>query len=119
MHRRHQALKRQQKQIAMQRIETLECLAEAKAIAGDLSLAQRYLQLARSIATRLVVPVPSSVRRRVCRQCGAYLLPGVSSRTRIHRGRIIVYCTHCHAYSRYPLHYKTSRSKTPQTTGNQ
>lgn len=119
MHRRHQALKRQQKQIAMQRIETLERLAEAKAVAGDLLLAQRYLQLARSIATRLVVPVPSSVRRRVCRQCGAYLLPGVSSRTRIHRGRIIVYCTHCHAYSRYPLHHKTSRPLSVQSSEGQ
>ena len=114
MYRKHQARKQQQKQIAVQRIGTLERLAEGKALAGDVVLAQRYIHLARRIATRMVVPVPSSVRRRVCRQCGAYLLPGVSSRTRIHRGRIIVYCTQCHAYSRYPLHHKTIRPRTVQ-----
>ena len=119
MYRKHQARKRQQQQIAVQRIDTLERLAEAKALAGDFVLAQRYITLARNIATRLVVSVPSSVKRRVCRQCGAYLLPGVSSRTRIHRGRIIVYCTTCHAYSRYPLHHKAIRPQTAQPPGDQ
>ena len=106
MRYQHQARKRQQKDIAVQRIATLERLAEAKAQDGDLALAQRYIEHARRISTRLVVPLPSSVKRRTCRHCGHYLHPGVSSRTRISRGRIILYCTQCHEYSRYPLHHK-------------
>jgi ribonuclease P protein subunit RPR2 len=111
MPRMHQARKRQQKTIASQRIEQLTRLAEHQALNGDLELAQRYLEHARNIATRVVVPLPAMVKRRVCKNCGTYLLPGVTSRTRVHRGRIIHCCLHCGAYSRHPLHQKTIKSR--------
>jgi len=113
MRHRYQERKRQQKTIAMQRIQHLSRLAETQALKGDLALAQRYIELARRIATRIVVPLPSSVKRRVCKNCGTYLLPGSTSRTRIHRGRIVLYCTRCGAYSRYPLHHKTVKTRPP------
>ncbi len=103
---RHQARKHQQRTIATRRIQQLSRLAEAQAQAGNLEVAQRYIELARGIATRVVVPLPSAVKRQVCKHCGAYLLPGSTSRTRIHRGRIILYCTRCGAYRRHPLHHK-------------
>ena len=91
------------KKIALSRIQRLFKLAEQRALCGQMNLANRYVFLARKISMRYLVPIPKEFKRCFCKHCYCYLLPGVSGRMRIHRGKIVVFCFHCKKYTRMPL----------------
>lgn len=93
-----------QKQIALNRINQLFSLAEEYALAGKMSFANRYVQLARRISMRYLVPIPKEWKRCFCKHCYRYLLSGVSGRVRINKGKLVMYCSHCKRYTRMPLH---------------
>lgn len=95
-----------QKTIASQRITYLFTLAESYARQGKLALANRYVELARKISMKYLVPIPGEFKRRFCTHCYHYLLPPMTCRVRIHRGMIITYCHSCKKYSRIPLHHR-------------
>lgn len=95
--------KKNQKTIAKRRIKRLFSLAEQNALANKLSLANRYVELARSISMRCLTPIPKEYKHCFCKHCYSYLLPGVTSRMRIHRGKIVIYCSSCRRYMRVPL----------------
>jgi len=96
--------KKQQKAIAAHRIEWLFHLAEQAAFEGKLHRADRYVELARKISMRYLVPIPKEFKRRFCTHCYRYLLPGITCRVRISRGMIITYCSQCKSYTRIVLH---------------
>lgn len=88
--------------LARERIEIL--FREAEALHGiDPSLSDRCVAIARRIAEKHRVRIPRQLRRRFCRRCGAFLVPGVSSRVRIYRGRVIVTCLRCGNIRRFRL----------------
>lgn len=96
---------RQTEQIAMERVRTLFRLAE-ETFPSDPAQAQRYVNLARKIAMRTRLRLPRDLRRRVCRRCKAYLVPGATSRTRIRQQRephVAITCLRCGATARIPL----------------
>jgi ribonuclease P protein subunit RPR2 len=95
--------KKIQKTIASSRINNLFSLAEKYALSGRLNLANRYVDLARKISMRYLVPMPKEFKRRFCKHCYQYLLPHVTCRIRIHRGKLIIYCNNCKRYTRIPL----------------
>jgi ribonuclease P protein subunit RPR2 len=95
--------KKMQKIIAKGRISKLFILAEENALSGELNLSNRYVELARKISMRNLAPIPKKYKRRFCKHCYKYLLPNVTCRVRIHRGKIIVYCHNCRKYTRIPL----------------
>jgi ribonuclease P protein subunit RPR2 len=95
--------KKIQKTIAISRINKLFLLAERYALSGRLNLANRYVELARKISMRYLVPMPKEFKRRFCKHCYKYLLPHVTCRVRIHRGRLVIYCHNCKRYTRIPL----------------
>ena len=91
--------------IAQERVKTLFNLAE-QAFRENPQQAQRYVELARKIAMRARIRLPRELRRRVCRRCNAYLVPGATSRTRIRQERephVAVTCLRCGAVTRIPL----------------
>ena len=90
-------------QIARERIDILMREADQAALAGRMELADRYVDLARRVGMRYNVRVPTTYRRRFCRGCYRYLQPGVSSRTRLSRGRVVTTCLRCGHVSRIPL----------------
>ena len=92
--------KKIQKQIALSRIKRLFLLAENNALSGNLTIANRYVTIARKISMKYLVPVPKEFKHRFCKHCYFFLLPYVNSRYRVHRGRLIVYCNNCKRYSR-------------------
>jgi len=108
MSRRRPQEKKMQKTIASQRISYLFALAELCAREGKLALANRYVELARKISMKYLVPIPVEFKRRFCTHCYQYLLPATTCRVRIHRGMIITYCHSCKKYSRMPLHHRKS-----------
>ena len=94
--------------IASERIELLMREADNAALGGRMDLADRYVDLARRIGMRYNVSVPTAFRRRLCRGCYHYLLPGVTSRTRLNRGRSVTTCLRCGHITRIPLIVRTS-----------
>lgn len=95
--------KKNQKATAKKRIQKLFSLAEKKAFSGDLNLANRYVQIARKISMRYLIPIPNEFKHRFCKHCYYYLLPDQNCRVRIHRGKLIIYCHNCNKFTRIPL----------------
>ena len=95
--------KKKQKSIAKSRIKRLFMLAEEYALSNRLSLSDRYVFLARKLSMRYLVPIPIKYKRRFCKHCYSYLLPGNNCRVRIQRNRVITYCNNCKKYSRIPF----------------
>ena len=96
--------------IPEERIRTLFKQAEST-YPTDPQRAQRYIDLARKIGTRNRTHLPRDLRRRVCRNCKAYLVPGANSRTRIRQRRephVAITCLSCGHVTRIPLRRKTT-----------
>ncbi|HEC89486.1 MAG TPA: hypothetical protein ENI44_02760 [Thermoplasmatales archaeon] len=92
-----------QKKIARSRINKLFKMAEEKALKGDLKLANRYVEIARRISMRTLTRIPKKYKHRFCKHCYSYLLPGVTCRIRINRGKIVTYCYNCKRFIRRPF----------------
>jgi len=63
--------------IAAERIVRLFDLAE-ESFDNDSGLSKRYVFLARKIGMRHRVGLPPHRKRKVCKRCGTYLVPGAS-----------------------------------------
>lgn len=94
--------------IARQRIQKLFFLAR-EAYHEDLSLAQRYVDMARKIAMTAKIRLPREYRCQVCRHCKSFILPGVSCRVRTKHQRephMVITCLKCGKPMRIPLERK-------------
>jgi ribonuclease P protein subunit RPR2 len=107
MAKRKKRDKKIQKIIVNKRINKLFSMAEQRALSGNLILADRYVKIARKLAMRNLVQITREHKRRFCKHCYCYLLPHVTCRIRIHKGKLVVYCYNCEKYIRFPL--KNSR----------
>ena len=90
------------KEIANQRIKELFEEAE-KIFDKNKKLANRYVELSRKIAMKLNLRMPKKYKRRFCKHCYSYLKNGVNARTRVNKGRVIIYCLECKKYMRIPI----------------
>lgn len=90
------------RKIARERIGLLFRLAD-EVVSVDPALADRYVDLARRIAMKQRIRLDRELRRRFCHHCYRFLVPGVNMRVRVHRGRVVITCGHCHRQTRYPL----------------
>jgi ribonuclease P protein subunit RPR2 len=109
MSRRTSKDKKIQKIIARKRIDKLFQLAEQSALSDKLQLSNRYVDLARRISMRYLVSIPKEYKRRYCKHCYYYLLPDITTRIRIKKGKIVILCKNCQKYTRIPL--KNSKKK--------
>ncbi len=87
--------------MAEQRIRRLFELAE-KAYPERPDLAKRYAAIARRISMRHRVSIPRELKKRVCKKCGAFLVPGGNCRVRLDGRNAIITCLECGALKRYP-----------------
>lgn len=93
------------KDLARQRIARMFKFA-MEAVKTDPALANRYVEIALRISMRTRVRIPRDLKRMVCRDCGALLLPGITSRVRVRQGRqphVSVTCLSCGRVKRYQL----------------
>jgi len=93
------------KRIALQRVHTLFRLAK-KVVHEEPELAQRYVEIARKIAMRTRVRLPTEHRRSICRYCKGFILPGVNCRVRIQARRkphMVITCLLCGKNMRIPI----------------
>jgi len=68
--------KNQVKEIALERIWRLFELAGKEYGKGNKELANRYVGLARKIGTRNRAVVPTELKQKFCKKCGAFLKKG-------------------------------------------
>ncbi|MGD1004362.1 MAG: ribonuclease P protein component 4 [Methanoregulaceae archaeon] len=88
------------KKIAHERIDRL--FAQARDVfSSHPEWSNHYVELARRIAARQRVRIDHDFRRQFCRHCSSYLVPGNTSRVRIHRGIVVVTCLSCGKRRRY------------------
>lgn len=92
---------RNKKEIVKERIKKLFKEAK-KAFRKDKKLANRYVKLARELAMKYRVKLPRELKRKFCKHCYSYLVPGENCRIRTRDNKVIYYCMECKKYMRYP-----------------
>jgi len=95
------------KDLAVQRIKRLFELAEDEHKLYP-KRSNRYVSLARKIGMRYRVRMPRELKRRMCKHCHSYLVPGSSARVRLRGRYVTVTCLICNKQMRYPYKYKDS-----------
>ncbi len=99
-----------QKRIAKERINILMKKAEEFALKKP-QYSRRYVQMALKIAMRYNLSIPDEFRKRFCRKCHSFLVPGSNStvRTSSRQKAVITKCLNCGHVMRYP--YRKEKSK--------
>lgn len=92
--------KQKNKDIASLRIEELFEQA-AKWQKESQKKSDNCVNLARKISLKYKVPFSKAQKIRFCKKCSSFLTPGINSRTRVNKGRIIVLCQNCNNIMRY------------------
>jgi len=101
MKRKYKTKPSEQRRIALERINILFEQAK-KAFKKDPKLSDRYVDLARKIAMKYKVRIPSHLKRQFCKHCYKFLVPSVNARIRIRKGKVVYYCLNCKKYMRIP-----------------
>ena len=91
-------------QIAKERIEILLALAE-KMMREEKNpqLTTRYISLARTIGMRYNVRLSSEQKRKFCKKCNIFFIPGENCRVRLRKSRIYIKCEKCNYERRIPI----------------
>ncbi len=66
-------------------------------------LSDKYIKIARKIAMKYKIRLPPQLKKKFCKNCLKYLVPGVNCRVRIHKHRVIYYCMNCRHFMRHPV----------------
>ena len=99
--------------IAKERIHILFDQADNR-FKTDPGLSDRYVEIAKSISTKLNVPISRELKRRFCKECGAFLVYGANARQRVNSEKqyVILTCLKCGHKKRIPyLREKKERKK--------
>ena len=94
--------KAKQKEIAKERVQILFKQAEDN-FSKNKSLANRYITLARKVAMKVKIRIPLELKRKFCKHCYKFLMPGVNSRVRTRDGKVIISCFECKKFTRIPV----------------
>ena len=90
------------KKIAKQRILQLFEQAEIE-FKNDPKLSNRYVVLARKVATKNNARIPREFKRKFCKECNSYFVPNVTCRVRLQSGSKVVFtCLNCNHIMRFP-----------------
>jgi len=102
-----------QKYIARERIKQLINLAD-RAFSKYPKRACHYIQLARKVAMKARVRIPSNLKKKFCKHCYRFLRPGFNCRVRTKNDKVIYYCFNCKKYMRFPF-LKEKKAKKKKT----
>ncbi|PIN88022.1 ribonuclease P [Candidatus Woesearchaeota archaeon CG10_big_fil_rev_8_21_14_0_10_32_24] len=94
--------KKQQKEIAKERIAKLFLQAQ-EIFSKNKSLAHRYVTLARKLAMKVRIRMPLEYKRKYCKHCYKFLMPGKNSRIRTRDSKVIISCLECKKFTRIPI----------------
>lgn len=94
--------KKRMQKIAKNSIKKLFELAE-KEYTENPHRAHRYIEIARNISMRTRVPIPTHLKRRICKNCYHFLKYGKNCRVRTKNSKIVVTCLDCGHVMRFPF----------------
>ena len=91
-----------QVEIARKRISFL--FREASSVfKNNPALADSHVKTARKLAMKFKIKLSSQMKRKFCKNCYRFLVPGINARVRLHKHRLIYYCQNCRNYIRLPI----------------
>ena len=90
------------REIAKDRIEGLFVLADEIYMKSS-KLSNRYVEIARNIGMRYKVRIPKELKRRYCKHCYTYLVPGNNCRVRNTNSKMIYSCFNCRKFMRFSI----------------
>ena len=64
-------------------------------------LSNKYVKLARNAAMKVNLRIPREYKRKYCKHCYSYLVPGKNCRVRMHKSRVIYTCFTCKKFMRF------------------
>jgi ribonuclease P protein subunit RPR2 len=104
-------MKKEVRKIAQERIKRLFELAWQN-FKKKPYLARRYVKLARLIGLRYNVRLSKELKRSFCKKCNSLLVPGITAKVRLCRGKIIlITCLFCGKVKRYPYRKESFKRK--------
>ncbi len=80
-------------EIAELRMQRLAEMAVLQVREGNQERARRYVHIARRIGMKTRTPMPEGFR--YCKGCQQPMVPGLNSRVRLKKGRILIHCMVC------------------------
>ncbi len=89
-----------QKKLVVEQIKTLFEQAKLR-FREDRKLSNKYIKTARKLGMKFKVRIPKGLKRKFCRHCYSYLVPGVNLRVRTHNGKVVYYCLECKRFMRF------------------
>ncbi len=89
------------KRNALERITKLFSEADS-AFSESPELSDRYVEMARRIAQKARASIPFPLKKRFCRHCGCFWMPGKTVRVRLQKQKVVYYCLKCRHYTRHP-----------------
>ena len=82
--------------------EILELFAKAEVLFPSDSLkANDFVRKARNRAMKFRLKLPRDLRRKFCKHCYSFLVPGVNCRVRTHLGKVVYSCLVCKGFMRF------------------
>lgn len=93
--------KSQVKSIALERIAELFKQADL-AFSKHPERSNKYVAFALKISSRTKTKLPRELKRRVCKHCKSYLVPGKNARIRLNKGKKTYFCMVCGKFTRVP-----------------
>ncbi len=95
---------REKRRIARERVNVLFTLAE-RVFPYEPELANRYVEIALAVQQKARIRMPRKWKRRYCKKCHSFLVPGKNARVRL-RSRpyphVVIRCLNCGHIMRYP-----------------
>ena len=101
MKRLHKRKPLEQQRIALDRIKILFEQASSS-FGSDPERSDRYVDLARKIAMKFKVKVPSFIKRQFCKHCHCFLVPGSNCSVRLQKSKVVYFCRTCKHFMRFP-----------------
>ena len=67
------------------------------------AMANKQVAKARRLAMKHKLAIPNEFKRRFCKHCYSYLVPGVNVRIRTQKSRVVYSCLKCKKFTRFVL----------------
>lgn len=99
MKKKFKGTKSQQKKLALDEIRSI--LNKAETVFDEKpDLAHKYAKKARRTALKYKINLPLKFKRRICKNCHSFLVPGKNLRVRTRNGHMVYYCMECKKFMR-------------------
>ena len=97
--------KQKEKKKAIEEIKAIFDIA-GKYFKTEKKKANLYVKKARRLAMRHNIKLGSVLKKKFCKHCYSYIVPGVNCRVRTRNKMIVYYCLECKRYMRFGIRKK-------------